>query len=1184
MTNDIDTNVGDASSDAETFAAIFNNFLSGYNDGFNKAYDKAIAAGKSVFDARLDGFASGIRANQQYAQLNLDRALSTGSKAQAEVFEGLARHYESVERQIFDSAFAIKEAFFEFEDGLRSKAASELGNFGKTALGRGLAEGLGSAYDLYQMGDAFKNGDWNGLGNAGASSLAGTAASLLAIGLVGLLGVTSVPVLAVVGALGAVIGGLGGSLLWDKFHEDFESLASRILEAAFGINKDSSYRIVRYDPLALDLDGDGIISTNLEANLSGALFDNDGDGIRTATGWVGANDGLLVRDLNGNGIIDSGRELFGDQTRLADGSVSADGFQSLASLDENGDGKVDAQDAGFASLQVWRDANSNGITDAGELLSLADLGIVSFNVSPTERYDEPADGEPGGLLGSSDDGGSGSSGKVTKKSTGKDVEGGGLIASGTFTRIAADGTEITSVMQDFNFDNDSVHSKYVDTIEIPAELQDLANMQGLGKLRDLREASVLSPALAQAVRDFSAASTRADQRDLLEAVLFEWAKTNPTYHADKIHVHSGGEFEDEGSTNVIRLLPGEVLKATVNDLDGDTTRKVRVVEAILGAAPITDLWFGNTTVPQYLKVYDTFFEGAYRTLASQTRLKPYFDAISIQFIDDQIGFDFSQATVLMQDRFETDEISATADLVDLLRGESIFAENRADFLPMLSTWLGQIDAGGLGEAFGALFSGKVSLSDGVWTLGFESDADGGLWQVGSNLADVIAGNAADDYLYGGAGNDTLNGGSGNNRLEGGAGDDTLKVVNSNGSGTQNVFVGGTGNDTLMGGWASDRYEFKLGDGQDTIIETSYYTGAVDELAFGVGIEASDIHLVREGKDLIFQHSNGADAVRVKDQFSDASWNQSYQVEKVSFADGTSWSVAQIPQMDLVTRAADAGETLSGYTGRDVMYGGAGNDVLSSYEGNDALYGGAGNDTLNGGSGNNRLEGGAGDDTLKVVNSNGSGTQNVFVGGTGNDTLMGGWASDRYEFKLGDGQDTLIETSYYTGAVDELAFGAGIEASDIHLVREGKDLIFQHSNGADAVRVKDQFSGASWNQSYQVEKVSFADGTSWSIAQIPQMDLVTRAADAGETLSGYTGRDVMYGGAGNDVLSSYEGNDALYGGAGNDTLNGGSGNNRLERVRWRHRQRHVDGRLGQRSLRVQTGRWSHRNQLLHRCGG
>lgn len=48
-------------------------------------------------------------------------------------------------------------------------------------------------------------------------------------------------------------------------------------------------------------------------------FDFDGDGFAEASGWVGPSDGLVARDLDSNGSIDTGRELFGDQTLLPDG-------------------------------------------------------------------------------------------------------------------------------------------------------------------------------------------------------------------------------------------------------------------------------------------------------------------------------------------------------------------------------------------------------------------------------------------------------------------------------------------------------------------------------------------------------------------------------------------------------------------------------------------------------------------------------------------------------------------------------------------------------------------------------------------------------------------------------------------------------------------------------------------------
>lgn len=53
-------------------------------------------------------------------------------------------------------------------------------------------------------------------------------------------------------------------------------------------------------------------------------------------------------------------------------------------MDTNQDAVVDNQDAAFNSLAIWRDANTDGVTDAGELLTLAQHGIESLNLSYTE--------------------------------------------------------------------------------------------------------------------------------------------------------------------------------------------------------------------------------------------------------------------------------------------------------------------------------------------------------------------------------------------------------------------------------------------------------------------------------------------------------------------------------------------------------------------------------------------------------------------------------------------------------------------------------------------------------------------------------------------------------------------------------------------------------------------------------
>ena len=85
--------------------------------------------------------------------------------------------------------------------------------------------------------------------------------------------------------------------------------------------------IARRDPLVLDLDGDGIETVGVNATTH-VLFDHNNDGVKTGTGWVKGDDGLLVLDRNGNGVIDNGSELFGDAT-MVNGVKATDGFSAL---------------------------------------------------------------------------------------------------------------------------------------------------------------------------------------------------------------------------------------------------------------------------------------------------------------------------------------------------------------------------------------------------------------------------------------------------------------------------------------------------------------------------------------------------------------------------------------------------------------------------------------------------------------------------------------------------------------------------------------------------------------------------------------------------------------------------------------------------------------------------------------
>ena len=127
--------------------------------------------------------------------------------------------------------------------------------------------------------------------------------------------------------------------------------------------------------LVLDLDGDGVeLKRRKKSNAS---FDMDGNGAGDDTGWIGRDDGFLVVDLDADGRIAGPAEL----SLLGLKPDAHSSLEALATLDSNHDGKIDASDGRFAELKVWRDANGNGATDAGELVSLSDLGIASIGLA-----------------------------------------------------------------------------------------------------------------------------------------------------------------------------------------------------------------------------------------------------------------------------------------------------------------------------------------------------------------------------------------------------------------------------------------------------------------------------------------------------------------------------------------------------------------------------------------------------------------------------------------------------------------------------------------------------------------------------------------------------------------------------------------------------------------------------------
>jgi hypothetical protein len=134
-------------------------------------------------------------------------------------------------------------------------------------------------------------------------------------------------------------------------------------------------------PLIIDLSEKGDF-TYAKKRVS---FNIHGDQILNLS-WPSANAAFLALDLNNNGVIDSGKELFGDGTVLQNQNKkrAEHGFAALSQYDLNKDKIIDVDDPIFSKIIVWHDKNENGISESHELTFAYKDGITSFGLMFTK--------------------------------------------------------------------------------------------------------------------------------------------------------------------------------------------------------------------------------------------------------------------------------------------------------------------------------------------------------------------------------------------------------------------------------------------------------------------------------------------------------------------------------------------------------------------------------------------------------------------------------------------------------------------------------------------------------------------------------------------------------------------------------------------------------------------------------
>ncbi|MDD2780867.1 calcium-binding protein [Sulfuricurvum sp.] len=879
----------------------------------------------------------------------------------------------------------------------------------------------------------------------------------------------------------------------------------------------------RIDPLVLDLDGDGIETLGVNATTH-VVFDYDGDGVKTGTGWIAGDDGFVVLDRNGNGVIDNGGELFGDQTSV-NGAKASDGFSALSAEDTDHDGTFDADDANYTNVRVWQDTNSDGISQTTELHTLTELGIASINLTST----------------------------ATNTATNGNTQN----ATGNYTKT--DGT--TGEAGNLNFDQNSFYREFTDPLPLTDTALALPDMQGSGMVRDLREASTLSAGITTTLQSMSTYETHDQMMAKIDTLLSQWAETSsmatsvqlaasnhdvlvyvPTQSSEDFNLYykmnvdsaSNGEegvhlviyTEEEQSryqyllaeqariTRIISILERFNAETFVRIEDDKATGGTGTISmtvkdsgdssgsgAFLSFDPRVFVGLSAAQVSFLDQSYAALKQSVYDGLVLQTRLSGYMDAINLTITEYGIGIDISGVIALLDERKNTNIINIIIDCAEL---NKYMSSNLAAIDPtatvMLDTW------------FKSLENEEISVTASEQQL--INTVIGSSYQIGMDTNDILTTGARDDIVLGLSGNDTINAGGGDDTVYGQTGDDVLygnsgTDVLDGGEGNDTIIadddgyyyddaayadtlIGGKGDDTLKGSAGNDIYVFNIGDGVDTVYDydyfgyynsNNYYNAGNDTIQFGEGISANDLSFYASGNNLIIQYS-ASDKITIKDWY-----NANNSIENIKLSDGTMVTIPKITVLtsdnadvfiqatgqQYIVDAQGGNDQITTGSGNDTISGGEGDDIINAGDSTNTVSGGIGNDTITSGSGVDILDGGEGNDTI-----NAGGGDDTVYGQTGDDVLYGNSGTDVLDG--GEGNDTIIADDdgyYYDDAAyaDTLIGGKG---DDTLKGSAGNDIyVFNIGDGVDTVYDYDYFGYYNSNNYYNAgnDTIQFGEGIS-----------------------------------------------------------------------------------------------------------
>ena len=727
---------------------------------------------------------------------------------------------------------------------------------------------------------------------AGASTFALSAIPSAFGTTLALLAITN-PIAAGAVVVGAIVIGLVAGKLAEAAHD-------WIVDKLFG----ASHARVPVDPLIIDMTSNGF---NIEKRNHGTYFDLNCDGFAEKINWT-SSDGILAIDLNHNGVIDDGSEVFGDYHEISEGKRAKNGFEALAHYDSNGDEVIDEEDEVFEELKVWVDRNSNGISESDELLSLKDAKIRKIDLNYTEA-NRSTDSEA--LIGNVS--------TIEWENGSTDEIGEMWVASDLFDAI------------------ENV------VVSASAPIDGIPQVRSYGKVGSLNTAVANDETgiLRGYVEEFQSESDNEERVRIVEKIVGFLCDT------DSIEEGSRGPSFSAKKLAVIEKFMGEGFIG----INGENPNSA--------AAPILENVYGQ--------LIDMYFMAMLGSDVSKHTQLLYAEEVNGELKITTSVFNAYVYSMLSEGLMSENELADICTYISYF-GKDILE----DFVPFhsLRRYL-EVKAPEYVDIMDNAVFGAIKGNDSDNTINGTNSKDiiygndGNDTIRSGNNDDLVFGGNGNDHIDGGYGNDHIYGGEGNDTLVGGEGDDTYYFTENHGN---DKIIDASGDNKLIfsEGLSIEDYDMSVDASLGFVLthnETGEIIGLQDFLTHPLNYDFIDdgesvINNIGGGNREIFNGTSEGDVIEGGDGF-----NIFYGGEGDDTLNGGK-------DMDFMY-GGNGDDLLNGRNGVNVLFGEGGNDTiydgddgsyLSGGEGNDKLYGGGGADVLDGGKCNDYLQGDHGNDT------------------------------------------------------------------------------------------------------------------------------------------------------------------------------------------------------------------------------